>query len=644
MGQENYKDSIKKSKERIKSGIVIIVRDILIKYLETNYISNDNKNIIISWYNNDSYYINKNIIPNIINFNELLFIIFKFFIKTKKYTSELMNKKVIEKSNINDSLEGKIYHIITGNKPTLCKNNNTLRFNDYGNGFNKLCSRNCLCVNEKRKKTNLERYGVDNPSKSKEIIDKTKQSNIEKYGVDNPSKSEEVKNKIKQTNQERYGVDSTLELREIQDRIKQTTIEKYGVDHNFKSKKIRNNIKEVFIDRYGVDNPFKSKEVKNKIKQTSMDKYGVDNPSKSKEIIDKIKKSHTDRYGTFFNRKHISKENIDILEDKDKLVYNITLYGINILSKNMNCDKTTIYRYIKKHGILYDKNRSSYEIEIENWLIEQKISFQSNSRSIISPLELDFYLSDYNIAIEFNGLYWHSDLFKNKNYHLDKYLTCKEKGIRLISINEDIWIKNSNLIKSKILNIIGKSEKGLPARKLFVCSIDNRTANQFCEKYHIQGKTGRQMIYSCGAFDKENNLIGIMIFNEQRKTGEVELIRFCTDGKIHCGLFSKMLKFSINENNFNKIISFADLRYSEGNLYEKTGFKKLCQIKPDYMYIRDDKSFHKNNFSKSSLKKKKLFISDDYVNKHTEKELTEELGYHKLYDIGKIKYELYNSK
>lgn len=409
-----------------------------------------------------------------------------------------------------------------------------------------------------------------------------------------------------------------------------------SVREYFKTEFIGSENQKNLCKRMTENNPWANKEIRKKMENDWLEKYGFDNPARSEIIKEKVKQTNIEKYNGHYNQQHFTENFKKIISSLDDYTKEIEQKSPNRIANEQGVTPVTVIKYGKNLGYQFHQKRSSYEIEIENWLKEQEINYISNTRSIISPLELDFYLPDYNVAIEFNGLYWHSDIFKEKDYHLNKYLACKEKDIRLISINEDEWIEKSDLIKSKILNIIGKSERGLPARKLFVSKIDSHVANKFCEKYHIQGKTG-QVIYAAGAFDDCMVLVGVMLFNQQRNTQDIELIRFCTDGKVHNGLFSKLLKHSLKDNDFDKIISFADLRYSEGNLYEKTGFTQLSTIKPDYMYVDGLKRVHKSSFAKNSIKKKKLF-SDDYIDKHTEKELTEELGLCRIYDIGKIKY------
>ena len=138
-----------------------------------------------------------------------------------------------------------------------------------------------------------------------------------------------------------------------------------------------------------------------------------------------------------------------------------------------------------------------------------------------------------------------------------------------------------------------------------------------------------------GAFHN-NNLVSVITLSRQRGTSNLELSRFCTDGKIYAGVFSKIIK-EIRKHYKEPILTFADLRYSDGNLYRKTGFTEVCRLKPDYRYVYRNKTYHKSSFSKNKIKTK--FGID--VSKKTERQIMEELGYSRIYDCGKIKFILF---
>jgi len=81
-----------------------------------------------------------------------------------------------------------------------------------------------------------------------------------------------------------------------------------------------------------------------------------------------------------------------------------------------------------------------------------------NSRSIISPLELDLYYPEKKIAIEFNGDYWHDENHKHTNYHYNKFKMCYDKGIILVSIFELEWHAKELFIKQYLKDLFSDKE------------------------------------------------------------------------------------------------------------------------------------------------------------------------------------------
>ena len=137
-----------------------------------------------------------------------------------------------------------------------------------------------------------------------------------------------------------------------------------------------------------------------------------------------------------------------------------------------------------------------------------------------------------------------------------------------------------------------------------------------------------------GAFYNDA-MVGAMAFNNQRNTQKVELIRFCSDGKVRAGMFSRMFKNACDEYNLNRVISYADLRYSQGLVYANNGFDLVDEIPPDYRYIDGRRTWHKSSFTKSRIAKK--FGID--MTTMTEKQAMEQLNIPRIYDCGKLKFE-----
>lgn len=257
-------------------------------------------------------------------------------------------------------------------------------------------------------------------------------------------------------------------------------------------------------------------------------------------------------------------------------------------------------------------------------------------RSVLGNLELDIYIPKLKIAIEYNGLRWHSEKFnKDKNYHLNKLKKCNEKGIKLIQIFEDEWTEHKELVLNKLKHILGfnKNEK-VYARKCEIKKIDKHIGYDFLNNNHIQGSVGSTVFL--GAF-YNNELIAVMSFTND---GEDcwNLTRYATDNNKRCiGVAGKLFKAFLIAYNPKYVKSFADRRWTlseENNLYTNLGFKLAKILSPDYRYINGQKREHKFNYRKQILNKKYgLPLS------MTETEMTTQLGFYKIWDCGLYKFE-----
>lgn len=256
-------------------------------------------------------------------------------------------------------------------------------------------------------------------------------------------------------------------------------------------------------------------------------------------------------------------------------------------------------------------------------------------RSLLGNLELDLYIPSLSIAIEYNGLRWHSEEFnKDKYYHLRKLERCNEKGVRLLQIFEDEWLENKNLVLEKIKHIMGfNTNKVIFARNTYIKEIENNTARDFLSRNHIQGFVASTVYF--GAF-YEGTLISVMSF--KRETESLwNLTRFASDMALRCvGVGGKIFAHFVRTYNPDVVESFADRRWTlsdSDNLYTKIGFKLDKVLKPDYRYVNGFKREHKFNYRKAILNKKYgLPLS------MTETEMTEKLGFHRIWDCGLYKF------
>ena len=266
-----------------------------------------------------------------------------------------------------------------------------------------------------------------------------------------------------------------------------------------------------------------------------------------------------------------------------------------------------------------------------------KENVEHSNRTILDGYEIDIYIPSLKIGIEYNGLKWHSEKFRNRNYHLMKTLNANKNGIKLIHIFEDEYINSKEIVLSKIKTLLHKNNN-IPismARKCSVKEINKNDAKDFINKNHIQGYKGCTL--SIGCFDNEM-LIGVMTFEKNKD--EWILNRFATDINRKCvGVGGKLFSFFVKKYNPTKVKSYADLRWTiekDNNLYTKIGFKLDSILKPEYRYVKAShpiERIHKFNFRKKLMEKRYGTNS-----KLTETELTESLGYYKIWDCGILRY------
>lgn len=257
----------------------------------------------------------------------------------------------------------------------------------------------------------------------------------------------------------------------------------------------------------------------------------------------------------------------------------------------------------------------------------------SSTRSTIPPYELDIYIPSKGVAIEFNGLYWHSeDAGKDRKYHASKQKMCAEKGIQLIQIWEDEWRDKKEVVKKMLDYKLGvtKSLK-VYARKTRIAEISKEVARDFLLKNHIQGPGNGSI--KLGLFHK-NDLVAVALFRSDPKQRTLTLDRYATSQQV-VGGHSKIISYVQRNYDFDKIITFADLNVSDGSLYEKTGWIKDGELAPDYRYIVDGQRIHKFNYRLKRFREDPELL---YEEGFSEKQLAALNGIPRIWDCGKIRY------
>lgn len=262
-----------------------------------------------------------------------------------------------------------------------------------------------------------------------------------------------------------------------------------------------------------------------------------------------------------------------------------------------------------------------------------------NDRQLIAPFELDLFLPDDCIAIEYNGLYWHSrDEKSERYYHYNKWLKCRENGVQLITIWEDDWLDKTDLIKNMLLHKIGiaKDEKVF-ARNTFVDVLSYDQASSFLNSYHIQGSVIGSVYL--GLRDKNTKgLIAVSVWKNYHDY--TELSRYSTSCHVIGGLGKLLKYFQLYVNNVHKkdIVTFADHQVSGGDIYDKLGFVKVKELSPDYKYVYQGHRVHKFNFRKKRFENDPELLFKESL---TEKELAQLNNIPRVYDCGKTMYKIF---
>lgn len=279
---------------------------------------------------------------------------------------------------------------------------------------------------------------------------------------------------------------------------------------------------------------------------------------------------------------------------------------------------------------------SKGEKELVNELKSLGLVLIENDRQLIAPYELDILIPSKNIAIEYCGLYWHSELNgKDSKYHANKAIMCEEKGIRLITLFEDEWELNRDIVVSRLKAILGISNNTVYARKCKIKEISSKEAKTFCEENHLQGYGGGSSV-KLGAF-YENYLISVMTFSKLSISKGAshsdcvwELHRFCSkkDYRI-IGAASKMLNYFEKNYTVKEIISYADRRWSTGNVYDKLGFSFSHVTKPNYWYFKGTKK-RIHRFSNRKMPNEPKHVS--------EWSLRQDEGWNRVWDCGNLKF------
>lgn len=381
-----------------------------------------------------------------------------------------------------------------------------------------------------------------------------------------------------------------------------------------------------------------------KAQQTLLERYGDPAPNKASNPrnSEQLKAAESKENLIDFINKYIGTDNGISLQDLAELL-------------NIGTYKT--FEIVKKFS-LFDRVQfgspvSFAESNLAKWLKDElNCRVETQNRQLLDGKEIDIYLPDYKIGIEYNGNYWHSYPVKDMKYHQDKSIQAAKVGIRLIHIFEYEW-KDSKIqekIKNYLYDIIkSDSIDRIYARNTVVSEISPAEQYKFQDKYHLQGRATASIhlgIYYDADKDKKD-LLGIMTFGKPRFNSqyEYELVRMCFKPKVSVvGGAQKMFKHFLDMYKPKQILTYSDISKFTGRVYKQMGMKTVqdnSMTVPNYVWVRTQDSSFLNRYQTT---KQKLIDSGLGSDDQTENDIMTWSGYVKVYDCGQLKYEYINEE
>lgn len=495
----------------------------------------------------------------------------------------------------------------------------TSKYGGRGNASNEL--------KERAAQTSVERYGDSHYNNREQAA----QTNLDRYGDEHYNN----RDLAKRTNIKRYGVEHASQSDNVKQKIAATVREKYGADCVFQNSKIQNQIKITNLDRYGVEYASQSEVVKDKMKTTSKARYGVEYPSQCQTIKDKVRttlnKKLTESFPNLISCYYENGEKFYKMGCGDCQKCSLTEYNIRAIDASRR--KSYGLEICPISNPFNPVSNTSIEQSIKQILDKHHIDYVENDRTILSGKEVDIFIPSHKLAIECNGIYWHSSKFHQNSYHQDKYNECANKGIQLITIWEDQIRMCPEKIESLLLSKLGIYTNRIYARLCDVREISRNDSKAFINAVHLQNDVNSS--YRFGLY-YNNELVSVMTFGKSRncmsKCEAYELYRYATKpGYQIIGGASKL--FSCFKKNVNPsiVISFSSNDISNGSLYDILGFEKSSQT-IGYWYVKNNVRYHRYTFSKHRL------VELGYDKSLSEFEIMDSLGYSRIYDSGQTKW------
>ena len=498
-------------------------------------------------------------------------------------------------------------------------------------------------------------YCNDCESKYQKDRDTARQQGcLQKYGVDNAMQDPEIYAHYVNKMLDEKNVTNIFQLPETIEAIQTKNMEKYGAKYasclpEYAAKKTK-----TMLEKYGVENSMHVQEFADKAAATFFKNHGISNMQESPEMQRRSLLTRKENKWESFNEV-LESRRLKPLFDKE---FYITSTHETCRYKCLDCNKEFDFKGSNANVVFCEchSNKSRYEKEISRWISSLGITNIINNKNFTTKLpgitkpnfsryEIDVYLPDQNIGIDFHGLYWHSNARIQPNYHRDKKLYFDALGVNYIQVFENEWRQQPDIVKSIIQNKLNlRINTPIAARKCDIREVPIVVAQSFLNQNHLQGSCAAEHKY--GLYLKDD-LVCLMTLGKRRFvtsdsnddiTKNIELIRFANKVNTNViGGFDRLLKYSHERIQFTSVLSYIDKRYFDGKGYIKSGFTNIGESHPNYFYFRVGKNYL-NLEGRQKYQKQNLYkILENFDQELTEEENMKLNGYLRIYDAGNIK-------
>jgi len=463
-----------------------------------------------------------------------------------------------------------------------------------------------LCT-QNRRKTGSVRYYL-----KKYNIERSREKTIEAMNA----------SRIK-TCQKKYGTNHHLSSINIREKATQTIIEKYGVEHQMQSKEIISKVEATNLKKYGVKCVLANEQIKEKAKQTNLNKFGFENPIYNKDCQEKRKATILKNFGD--NAFSIISAKAARTKIERGLIYIINGMTTKELCENKNIGPTTLYSILANlepdewgsYFQHFQKNKTNIELfTSKQFNIEKYDKYYDMKRFPNLKYKPDFILKDA-LALNVDGLYWHSEVNKKKKYHFNMRKEYEKRNLRIIQIREDELYNKTNIVKSIINNAMGKTEIKIGARKTILKSVQPDEAKTFLNQNHMKGYIKSNHI---GLYYNEQ-LIQILSYRKRKNIIKIDRMCSLVNHSVMGGA-GKLLKHIERLFPDKKIHYWVDLRYGTGCFLEKLGYNLSHET------LGWEWTDFKNTFNRLKCR------ANMGGRKLPQAQQAEEFGWFKIYDAG----------